>query len=240
LITLTASCSAMLIVMSAPHPSGSHVQCDDVHRVLGAGTCDHPEPDRSAAGDHDGVFEIDLGTFDGVQRARQRLCERRMLRGDVTGNLVHQRLRGIHHVARHRAGSASLEAVEVMRLAHVVLAPPAEPAFPARHDLLGHHPVAHCDPPPLGGRVVELDDAPGELMPGDDHGLGPGGAALVAPELRRAVVALQIAGADADGLHLDQGFARPQLGHCHLFEAIVARPVTDHGLHFLRDLVGHP
>ena len=86
--------------------------------------------------DDDGVFEGDLGALDRMQRTRQRLGERRVLRSDVTGDLVHQRLRWIHHVARHCARSASLEAEEVMRLAHVVLPAPAETAFPARHDLL--------------------------------------------------------------------------------------------------------
>lgn len=86
----------------------------------------------------------------------------------------------------------------------MVLAALAESAFPARHDLLGHHAVADRDAPSCRGLVVEFHDPADELVAGDHHGLGPGRAVLVAPELGRAVVALQVTGADADRFDADQ------------------------------------
>ena len=65
------------------------------------------------------------------------------------------------------------------------------------------------------------------------------GPVLVAPELGGAVVALQIAGADADGLDPDQRLARLALRDRDLLEAVVVRSVTDDGLHLLGDLFGH-
>ena len=162
-----------------------------------------------------------------------------MVGGDVAGNLVHQRFYRIDHVAGHAAGGTTLETVEIMRLTHVVLTALAIAAFPARDDLLGNHAVAHRDPPSARGFAVEFDNFADEFMSGDDHGLRPGRAVLIAPEFRRAVVALQVAGADPDGLHPDQRFARFAFGHRDLFESVVVRSVADHGLHLLGDLFGH-
>ena len=91
----------------------------------------------------------------------------------------------------------------------------------------------------LAACVVEFDYAPDEFVAGDDHGLGPGGTVLVTPELGGTVVALQVAGADADGLDPDERFTRLALGNGDLFESVVVRSVADDGLHLLRDLVGH-
>ena len=68
------------------------------------------------------------------------------------------------HVTRHRPGRAVLEAVDVVRGAHVVLAAHAVAACPARHDLLAGHAVADRDPPPRCGRLVELDHSADELV----------------------------------------------------------------------------
>ena len=106
------------------------------------------------------------------------------------------------------AGGAALEAVDVVGAAHVVLAALAVAALPARHDLLGDDAVADGDAPALGRGVVELDDLADELVAGDHLGLGPGRPVVVAPELRGAVVALQVAGADADGLDAHERLAR--------------------------------
>src|SRR5258708_15476499 len=218
---------------------GRHVQCDDMHRILGPRTGNHAKPDRTAASDHHGVFEGDSRALDGVQRAGQRLGECRMVRRNVTGNLVHQRFCRVHHVAGHRARGAALEAVQVMGCAHVVLPALAVAAFPARHDLFGDHSVADRDGPPNPGLLVELYDSTGELVSGDHHGLGPSRAVLVAPELRRAVVALQVTGTDPDGLDPNQRLSWFALGHRDLFEPVVLGSVTDDGLHFLRNLIGH-
>ena len=193
---------------------GRHVERDDIHRILGTRARNHAQPDRAAARDDHRVLEGDLRTFDSVQRTRQRLGERSVLRGDIAGHLVHQRLSRVHHVAGHRSRRPPLEAVQVVGLAHVVLAAFAESAFPARHDLLGHHSVADGDVPPLCGLVIELDDTAGELVARDDHGLGPGRAVLVAPELGRSVVALEVTGTDPDGFDPDEGLPRLTLRDC--------------------------
>src|SRR5882757_824498 len=215
------------------------VERDDVHRVLGASAGDHAEADGPATGHHDGVLERDLRPLDGVQRAGQRFDEGRVGGRDVPGDLVHQCFYGIGHVGGHGSGRPTLEAVEIVRLAHVVLAALAEAALPAGHDLFGRHAVADGDAPPVRGLIVEFDYAPDEFVSGDHHRLGPGRAVLVAPELGGTVVALQVAGADADGLHPDERLAWLASGNGNLFEAVVVRSVDDDGLHLLGDLIGH-
>jgi hypothetical protein len=77
------------------------------------------------------------------------------------------------------------------------------------------------------------------LSAASSSSLGPGGPVLVAPELGGAVVALEVAGTDPDGLDPDERLARFALGNGDLFQAVVVRPVDDDGLHLLRDLIGH-
>jgi hypothetical protein len=208
-----------------------HVEGDDLGRELGLGPGDHAQADRAAAGDHHDVVEGDPGALDGVQRAGQRLGERGVGRGKVLAHLVHARLGAEHHVRRHAAGVAAPEAEHLVGAAHPVLAALAVAALPARHDLLGHDTVTDLDPPPAAGLVVEADDLADELVTGDDVRLRPGRAVLVTPELRGAVVALQVAGADADGLDPDERLAGAGTGHRHLLEAVVLRAVADDGLH---------
>ncbi len=81
------------------------------------------------------------------------------------------------------------------------------------------------------GRLVQFDNGSDELVAGNDLGLGIGRTILVAPELRSPVIALQVAGADAHRLHLDQDFTWSWPRHGHFLELVVARPVTDDGLH---------
>ena len=230
------------MVRSAPHSSGQlqlgrgDVEGDDSRRALGPRAGHHAETDRTAAGDHDGVVEGQPGAFDGVQRAGQRLDEGGVGRRQIRRDLVHERVRGVDHVARHRPGRPALEAVQVVRCAHVVVTTQAVAALPAGHDLLAGHAVADLDAPPGGGLVVQLHDCSDELVPGDHLGLGPRRPVRVAPELRRPVVALQVAGADADGVHLDQRLAGPGSRHGNLLQRVLLRAVTDHGLHRVGDV----
>jgi hypothetical protein len=197
----------------------------------------------TAPGDHDDVLELDVGALDRVQRAGERLGERGVGRRQVLADLVHQRLDRVDHVLRHPAGVAPLEPEHVVGSAHPVLATQAVAALPAGHDLLGDHAVTHRDAPPVTGLLVEADDLADELVPGNDLGLRPGGAVLVAPELRRAVIALQVARADADGLHTDQGLTGARHGNHDLLEPVVLGAVADHRSHLLRhrvrDGLGH-
>src|SRR6185295_11396770 len=119
-----------------------------------------------------------------------RLGERRVRGRYVARDLVDQGSGRIDHVRGHRTRGPTLEAVDVVRSAHVVVAGAAVAAGPARHDMFGDHPVADRDPPPGRRRVVQLDDLAGELMTGNDRGLDVSGAAAVSPEFRRAMVAL--------------------------------------------------
>ena len=129
--------------------------------------------------------------------------------GQVGADLVHQRVAGEDHVAGHRARRPPLEAVEVVRRAHVVLTADAVATLPARHDLLAGDPVADRDAPalrPLRRRAATT--VPTNSCPGMTSRLDPRRTVVVAPELGRTVVALQVTGTDADRLHLDQGLAR--------------------------------
>ena len=139
--------------------------------------------------------------------------------------------RGVDHVARHRPRGAAFEAVDVVRLAHVVLPPHAVTTRPARHDLLAGHPVADRNTPALRRLVVELDNRADELVTGNHLGLGPSRPIRVSPELRGTVVALQVAGADADRLDLDQRLARARRRHRNLFHHVILGTVADHRLH---------
>ena len=171
---------------------------------------DHAEPDRSAAGDDDDVVEGDAGALDGVQRAGQRLGERGVGRREVLADLVHQRVgRDRPCTAPCAPGVRALEAVDVVRAAHAVLAAQAVAALPARHDLLGDHPVADLDAPARPRpRSSSSTTSPTNSWPGITSVSAQAGRFVVAPELRGAVVALQVAGADADRLDADQRLAR--------------------------------
>ena len=139
-----------------------------------------------------------------------------------------------------RARGTALEAVQVVRAGTCGTARACSSGTPSTGTICSEttrSPTAI--PHRLRGLVVQFDNLADEFVAGDDHRLGPGGAVLVAPELRGAVVALQVTGADADGLDPDQRLARSACGHRDLFEPVVVRSVADDGLHLLRDLVGH-
>ena len=138
------------------------------------------------------------------------------------------------HVLGHGTGRTPLEPVDGVRGAHPVLAAAAVTTLPAGHDLLGGDPVTDVDAPALRGGLVELDHPADKLVPGHDRGLRVRRPVLVAPELRGSVVALQVAGADADRLDPDECLAWSSDGPRELLEAVVAGTVVDHGLHGVR------
>ncbi|MPM72778.1 hypothetical protein SDC9_119754 [bioreactor metagenome] len=216
-----------------------HVEGDDPGRRLRCGTGDHAEADRAGTGHHHGVVEADVRPLDGVQGAGQRLGERGVGRRDVLADPVHQGVGADHHVLLHAARVGALEAVHVVRLAHVVIAVVTVEAVPARDDLLQHDPVVELDPPVGPRLVIQADDPPGDLVPRDDLGLGPGRPVLIAPELRRTGPVLQVAGADTHRLDLEQQFPGPAGRHRQLLQAVVARPVIDDCLHRLGKCVVH-
>ena len=227
----------MLRVMSAPHCGGQvelgrHViERDHVGRALRARARDHAQSDRTAAGDHDDVAEADGCPLDGVQCAGQRFGERRVRGRDVGGHLVHDGVGGIDHVFRHRPVHGAAKPEDAVRRAHPVLAAPAEPALPARHDLLGHDAVAGVHTPPLPAEIVDGDDLADEFVAGDDQQIDVGRDGPVAPVHGCPVVALEVARADPDGLHLHQRFARSRSRHGNLLESVVLAAVDHHRLH---------
>ena len=115
--------------------------------------------------------------------------------------------------------------------AHPVLAVHAVATFPAGHDLLGDNAVADRDSPARCRDVIQLNNFSDELVARNDLGLGPGWTVFVAPELRRTVVALQVAGADAGRLDLDQRLTWSRPRDCDFFQLVVLRSVADNGLH---------
>src|SRR5699024_1525572 len=112
-------------------------------------------------------------------------------------------------------------------------------AFLARHDLLPGDPVA--DPRAVGGQclITAGDDFADELVPGNDPGHHPTVPAVTAPELGGAVVTLQVTGAYAHCVDLQQQLIGFRLGNRPFFEAVITRCVHDDGLHGAWCL-GHP
>src|SRR5687768_990003 len=72
----------------------------------------------------------------------------------------------------------------------------------------------------------------------NDLRLSPGWTVFIAPELRRTVVTLEVAGTDARRLDLDQRLAWPRPRDGNFFQLVVLRPVTDDGLHGVGNVVG--
>ena len=144
---------------------------------------------------------------------------------------------GEYHVLGHGALHIVLEAIQVVFLAHPVLAVVAEAAAPARHDLLGDHPVTHGHAALLGA-WAKGDHAAHELMPGDHRRLHVARLLGIAPERRRAAIGLDIAHANAAQLDLGEDLVGTGGGHVDGFQAVIFRAVADHGLHGFRDAWG--
>ena len=141
---------------------------------------------------------------------------------------------GEYHVLGHGALYVVLEAIEVVLLAHPVLAVVAETAAPAGHDLLGNHPVADLHPA-LFSAWAQGDHAAHKLMPGNHRRLDVARLLGVAPERWCAAIGLDIAHADAAQLDLGQDLVGAWRRYIDGFQAIVFRAMADHGLHGLGD-----
>src|SRR5512133_1146157 len=187
-----------------------HIECDNGFRILGFGTGDHAQTDRSAASNHDEIFEFDLGPLYGMQSTRERLSEGGVCGWQLRRHLVHQSVFVVDHVLRHAARRTTLEAEYVMRGAHPIFAVHAVATLPTRHNLFGDDPIANGNSPAVSRHIIKLNDFSDELVARNDFGFGPGCTVGVPPELRRTVVTLQVAGADAGRLDLDQRFTWPR------------------------------
>ena len=129
-------------------------------------------------------------------------------------DLVDQSVFVVDHVLGHAARRAALEAEHVVWGAHPILAVQAVATFPTGHDLLCDNAVADRDSPPRCRGIIKLNNGSDELVARNDLGLGPGWTAFIAPELRGAVVTLEVAGTDTRRLDLDQRltWSRPRDG----------------------------
>ena len=67
--------------------------------------------------------------------------------------------------------------------------------------------------------VVESNHCSSELMAWINLSPGPGRPRLIAPEVRRSVIALEVASAHADGVDLDQRLTRSMDWNRHGFQA---------------------
>ena len=121
-----------------------------------------------------------------------------------------------------------------MRCAHPVLAPPAVAAFPAGDYLLRYDAVPESHTPPCAGLLVNAYDGARELMTWYYLSFRVSRTMLVTPELHGTVIALDVAGADPDSLHLHQGRSRSRFRHRDLFNLVIVRAVAYYGLHELR------
>ena len=146
-------------------PLRHEVDDDELARRLELRHLHHHQADRTGAGDHDDVVELDVAARDGVDGARQRLDDRGILERHLRRNPVHARGRRDAHELRHAAvGHLALEAEDVVHFAHPVLAGAAVAALVAGHDLLGDDAIAERDAEMLGRAVAQRLDVAEELV----------------------------------------------------------------------------
>jgi len=156
------------------------------------------------------------------------------MRGDVFRHSVVDRLGGEEHVLGPGALRATpLEAVDVVLLAHPVLAASAEAALPARYDLLRNGMIAEFQAVLAARPFPKRHHLADELVP-RRHGRLDIGRNLVRAPHARPVVRLDVAGADARGQHTHQHLPWARLRDGHLLEPVVARPVDAHRFHRFR------
>src|SRR6185437_12665770 len=186
--------------------------------------------DRTGAGDHDDIVELDVAARDGVNRTRERLDDRGILERHVRRYPVHDRRARDAHELRHAAvGHVALEAEDVVHFAHPVLAGAAVAASLAGNDLLGDDALAQRNAEMLARAVAKRLDVTEELVTWNHRRLDPGIGAT--PEHFRARPAFAVARADAAGADANHHFARTRDGPRELLHAIVLGRVADDRRH---------
>ena len=208
------------------------VEHHQLRRVLQPRRADHAQTKRPGAGEDDEVVELDLAAVHRVHRAGVGFDHRRALERHVVGHLVGARGRRQAHELRHRAVDVVLEAVDVVALAHPVLAALAEAAFVARHDLFRDQPLAEMELAATGDILAKLDGDADELVARNHRRFDIGGLVFaVAPEGRRPVVCFRVAGADAAAFHFNDDVVGTGPRHRHRLEAVIVRRVRHHSVH---------
>ena len=213
---------------------GFHVEHDEFFRVAHAHRADDPQAQGTGTGHHHDVVEIHIRPFRCVQRAGQRFDQDGFVRGNRVRDFVDDAFLGEDHVLGHGALDVVLETVQVVFLAHPVLAVVAEAAAPARHDLLGNHPVADLHPT-LFCAWAEGDHAAHEFVAGNHRRLHVTRLLSIAPERWSTAISLDVAHADAAQLDLGQDLVGPGRRYIDGLQAIVFGAMADHGLHGFRN-----
>ena len=207
------------------------IEGDKQARVFQPCGGDHAEPERAAAGDGDGVVELDLGALDGVDSAGQRLDIGGVFCGDGVGHFVVEGIGGQQDVLGHGTKGGLAEAVDVVDLTHPVLAAAAVAATVAGNDLLGDDAVAQGEAVGRGGGGPQGSDGADEFVPGDDRGLTVACAVVVAPKQGRTEVAFEVGGTDADGVGAEEDFVVFGDWYRVFFEAVILRGAAEDGRH---------
>ena len=199
--------------------------------VFEPGGGNHPQAQRSRAGDDHGVVQFDTAPLHGVNGARKRLDVHGVFGRNARGNLVVESVGWETHVSGHRTEGILPETVDIVPHAHPVLAAPAVAACVARDDLFGDRHVADSESVFLTGAGTEENDFANEFMAGDNGGLAVSLAVFISPEERGAQITFEIAGADPRGFDADHDLLRSRTRHGAFFQAVVFGSVADDSRH---------
>ena len=211
-----------------------HVHDDELLRILHAQVGDHTQAEGAGTGDDNDVFVADMATVDRMLGAGVGFDQRGLFDRQIFVDLVDQGALGQLHVFGHAAVDFFLETIDVMFLAHPVVAVFAEFAFPAGNDLVGNDAVAQLD---IAFEIrADGDDGAIEFMARDERRANPGRLDFIAPEHRGAVVGLGVAGANAAGFDLDQNIAFADfLNRIGGFELVLGLAVGHESFHGFRN-----
>ena len=148
-----------------------------------------------------------------------------------------KRTRGKLHIVRHTAVDNRLKAENVMNLAQPILPGAAVATLPTRDNLLRNGSVANLNAILFARAFTEFNDFTDKFVSGDDRCLHIRCPMFIAPEKRRAGVALYIAGANAAGVYLDDDFAGPRLRRGNFLKTIIPRFAAHNCAHGFRNLL---
>ena len=148
-----------------------------------------------------------------------------------------KRTRGKLHSVRHAAVDNRLKTEDVVDLAQPILSRSAVAALPTGDYLLSDSSVSELDAVLFARAFTEFDNLTDKFVPGDDGCLNIRGSVFIAPEKRRAGVALDVAGANAAGVYLDDDFAGPRLRCRNFLKTIIPRCAAHNCAHRLCNLL---
>jgi len=207
-----------------------HVHDHELFRIFHAQVGDHAQPEGAGAGDDHDIFIADAAAIDGMLGAGIGFDQGCLFDRQGLVDFVDQGALGQLHVLSHATIDFLLEAIDVMFLAHPVVAVFAEFALPARDDLVRDDTVTDRDV------ALEIgsdgDDFAEKFMARDEGGADPGRLDFVAPEHGRTMVGFGVACANAAGFDFDQDIAFTELRHrvCG-FQLVFGLAVCNKGFH---------